>query len=301
MVTAKGMGGSLWSGAVAGRAFPVDPAQLRAEVEAMVDAVRGALVDRFGAGIRGLSFKGSAQKRWDTQIDYLPELSDVDIHFRTDGATSAALADLDTALALHAEIGRRFTDGCPDPTHVPRPQLIDADEIERLADYVPPPAGTVRTLVGPEPGPVRIDEEQVRVGDARRLLAAGDPQFLAKAVADLIERPSHHLFPAVRALSWRVAPVAPRVVNVLGGGFATAWSANRTEAVRLLVGLGQDALADQVMSFYEAAWVAYASGWRDGDAGRAAFAAGIRALRLGASLVPENFFGGPVDPGEARS
>lgn len=46
----------------------------------MVTALADALVDRFGDRISHIWVKGSAQKRWDGPVDYVPELSDVDIH-----------------------------------------------------------------------------------------------------------------------------------------------------------------------------------------------------------------------------
>ena len=281
--------------------MPLDAVRLRAEAEAMVDAVAGVLVDLLGDGFTSLWFKGSAQKRWDSRIDYVPELSDVDIHFRADAASLARLADLDVALGVHAEIGARFAAACPDPLHLPRPQLVSIDDMERLPHYVPAPPGAVRTLYGAPPPKVELDEERVRAADARSILAGADPGTLALATVDLVDRPGHHLFHAVRALNWRISPLAPRVLTVLGAGYVTAWSANRSEATERLRDLGQDELAGDVATFYEAAWDATLSGWRDTAAGLAAFTAGIRALRGSAALVPAEFLDAPVDRGEARS
>ncbi len=260
-----------------------DTDRLRSEVDAMVAAVVEALLDRFGPGILGLWFKGSAQKPWDSSIDYVPELSDVDIHFRADEVTLAQFCDLDTALGLHADIGARFAAVCPAPLHVPRPQLVSAAEMER---FLPAPIGTVQTLHGPVPaGPTDLDQEATRRADAASVLASADPQVLGRAIADLLERPGHHLFALVRSLSWRVAPLGPRILSVLGVDYDVAWSGNRTSVVRRLCDLGQDGLAGHVVTFYEAAWDAYVSGWADGEAGRTAFASAVRALRLGATVA----------------
>lgn len=252
----------------------------------MVEAIVDSLVGRFGDGIVGLWFKGSAEKRWDSPIDYVPELSDVDIHYRTDEETAGLLADLDTALDLHADIGARFAKRFPSPAHVPRPQLVSAAGVEALDRYLPPPAGTVRTLHG-APAVVAgdVDEEEARRVDAAALAQATDPAIVGRATVDLLERPGHHLLAALRQLGWRVSPLGPRVLSVLGAGYATAWSANRTEVVALLADRGQEELAGRITRFYEAAWDGFRSGWRDAEAGRAAFAAGVHALRLGARVV----------------
>ena len=46
----------------------------------MVEAWRSVLVEKLGdAAVDGLYILGSAAKRWDSLIDYVPELSDVDL------------------------------------------------------------------------------------------------------------------------------------------------------------------------------------------------------------------------------
>lgn len=251
----------------------------------MVDAITGALVDRFGGGVLGLWWKGSAAKPWDSAIDYVPELSDVDIHYRADDVTAALLSDLDSTLAIHADIERRFEASFPAPLHIPRAQFVPTAAMDAVPGYVPSPASTVRTLRGPAwVGPVAVDEAAVRRDEAAALVRAADPRVLNQAVVDLVERPGHHLYAGLRSLGWRVSPVGPRVLSALGVDFESAWSANRTAVVALLAELGQGELAGELVGYYEAAWDAFLSGWRDGDAGRAAFGAAVRALRLGASI-----------------
>jgi hypothetical protein len=58
-----------------------DPEQLRREIRLMVQAVAGSLREVFGdSKVRAIWFKGSAQKQWESPMDYVPSLSDVDIH-----------------------------------------------------------------------------------------------------------------------------------------------------------------------------------------------------------------------------
>lgn len=269
-----------------GGRFP-NPQVLRAEVDAMVEAIVGALIDNLGKEIEGLWLKGSAAKPWETPIDYVPELSDVDIHYRVSKSQgSAGLEDLDRALALHREIARRFNAAQPSPIHVPRPQFISVDQIEQLSDYIPSPAATVQTLHGAPPStPLTIDEAAVRAIDARSLLEAGHPDFLRKAISDLVERPGRHLYTALRHLNWRVSPAATRALSVLGVDYSSAWSANRSQAVRLLRLQDEVELADQFSAYYEGGWEFFLSNWCDEDAGRAAFSAGVKVLRQGAEIA----------------
>jgi len=57
-----------------------DPDMLRSEVLAMKKAMCEALLERLRSGtVRALYAKGSATKPWTTPIDYVPEVSDVDV------------------------------------------------------------------------------------------------------------------------------------------------------------------------------------------------------------------------------
>lgn len=71
----------------------------------MTDAYVAALLERVPREqIVGLYAKGSAYKRWDGPLDYVPELSDLDVHVhvREPGRTSADISGLRGALALQA-------------------------------------------------------------------------------------------------------------------------------------------------------------------------------------------------------
>lgn len=54
--------------------------KLRKDIDFMVKTAKEVLLKNFGKNIVGIYFKGSASKKWDSHIDYVPELSDVDIH-----------------------------------------------------------------------------------------------------------------------------------------------------------------------------------------------------------------------------
>lgn len=258
--------------------------ELAADIEAMVEAITTSLISNYGEAIAGLWLKGSAAKPWDSPIDYVPEISDVDIHYRPLEEQASELSDLDAAVRAHADIARHFQKARPRALHTPRPQLVSLPQVEQLGDYIPSPPSTVRTLFGKDPSKVHIDPKAVRAADSRNLIEGGDPLVLEKAIVDLVERPGHYLFTGLRNLNWRLSPVAPRALSLLGVDYEVAWSVNRTQAVELLRENGQDELATHYTSYYLAAWKFFLSKWRDGDAGRSAFSAALRALSLGADL-----------------
>ncbi len=58
-----------------------DKTALKREARAMAEAFAEALLAHVPSEhVAGIYWKGSAQKEWTTPIDYVPELSDVDIH-----------------------------------------------------------------------------------------------------------------------------------------------------------------------------------------------------------------------------
>lgn len=72
---------------------------------------------------------------------------------------------------------------------------------------------------------------------------------------------------------------------MLGVDYSDAWSVNRSQTVRLLRQHHEAELAGQFSAYYEAGWEFFLSDWRNEDAGRAAFSAGVRVLRLGAEIA----------------
>lgn len=262
---------------------------IRCEVEAMVDAVAGTLVETLGGALGGLWLKGSATRPWDSPLDYVPELSDVDFHFRLGepdpgrpGKHALKLTTEDV-LEMHAEIDRRFTAAIADPIHTPRPQILAIDNVESIPGHVPSPLDAVRTLHGPAHiGPsADLDPDVIARNEASRLIASADPNMLKSETLGLLENPGRHLFRTLRALAWHVSPVGARVLCARTGDFERAWSANRTAIVLALAELGEEQLAERIVGYYTSAWRFFLSGWRDADAGRSAFRHAIAMLEAG--------------------
>ena len=252
----------------------------------MAIAVRDSLLDVCADDITSIWFTGSAQKQWDSPLDYVPELSDVDIHVRwahPERWTDAI--DLARGLSLHSQIETRYATAFPEPLHMPRVQLVQVHEVEKIPSYYGVPEGMAETLYGPAPTVATgLDPLAVSREDAESLVAMADPQMLASEPSRFAELPGRHLFGALRNLNWRVSPVGPRVLSALGTAYGVAWSANRTTTVAMLRDRGEDVVAAEYVGYYEHAWQFFLSGWRDSAAGRNAFAHAIRTLEAGAEI-----------------
>lgn len=269
-----------------------DPAALRREVECMVGAYVDALLQRVPPSeIATVYFKGSAQKEWDSPLDYVPELSDVDVHvlFDDDEAEAKYLGSPEQALELQAAAEAAYFAGVPDPVHVPRPQLLVLNNVAGAEDFVPTPRAAITVLHGreyAEDAPPELDK--VKALDAKRL--SGQAEYIKRFPMHAVDKPATYLREALRGIVWRVSPTAPRVLYLLGAPFADAWTANRTGVVALLEDLGERGFAARYSQFYLSGWDYFLSGYGDHDAGRRALLAGIdvlrRAVEIGNSWKP---------------
>lgn len=263
-----------------------DPAVLRREVESMVASYVDALLRKVPeAELAGIYFKGSAQKEWTSPLDYVPELSDVDVHvlFDDDEAEAKYLGTPEQALELQAAAEAAYFAKVPQPVHVPRPQLLVLNPFVNDADFVQTPAEAITVLHGRDyPKGAPLEADKVRTLDAKRL--AGEAEYIKRFPMHAVDKPAAYLRESLRGMVWRVSPTAPRVLHLLGVLFIDAWTANRTRVVALLEDLGERDFAARYSQFYLSGWDYFLSGYGDHDAGRRAVLAGVDVIRRGVGI-----------------
>jgi hypothetical protein len=264
-----------------------DAAALRREVECMVGAYVDELLRKIPESeLAGMYFKGSAQKEWTSPLDYVPELSDVDVHvlFGDDEGAVKYLGSPEQALELQAAVEAAYLAEVPRPLHVPRPQLLVLNSLLNDADFVQTPAEAITVLRGrhyPEGAPLEAD--RVRALDAKRL--SGQAEYITRFPMHAVDKPAKYLREALRGIVWRVSPTGPRALHLLGASFAEVWTANRTRVVALLEELDEREFADRYTQFYLSGWDYFLSGCGDHDAGRRALLAGIDVIRRGIEIA----------------
>jgi hypothetical protein len=267
------------------RGYPAEV--LRAETRAMVDAwvevIRGSLPE---GAVRAIHFKGSALKRWDTRIDYVPELSDVDVHLAlTSDRDEARLDDMTAAFEVNTRVLEAYRRRIPSALHLPKPQLVITNRLEQDPTVLPSPASTVETLLGEPYASASLSEEQRAISLQRgreTLLQARD--FARALPMRIIDRPGQHIAQLLGEIGWRVSPTAPRVLELLGAPYEEAWTLNRTELVHALRERGQDVLAEAYQAYYLAGWRRFVEGWETGAA-LDVLRHGAEVLRLGADFA----------------
>lgn len=265
------------------------PETLRAETEAMSEAWIEVLAQRLGPALRGVYRKGSAQKRWDTRIDYVPELSDVDIHVAFARDEDIGLIDsVDAAIEINEAVLAAYRRRVPRPLHVPKPQFVVANQLDKQPDIMPSPAKTVTTLLGePYHDRTLTDDERATQRARSREQLTVHRAFIEALPLRIIDRPGRLATGLIGEMNWRLSPIAPRVLEVLGEPYEEVWSLNRTGLVRALEERGLDELAEAYAAYYLAGWDAFLAGAEGRKAGSAlpALRAGVRVIELSAEFA----------------
>ena len=265
-----------------------DPRALKTEAFCMAEAFTEVLLEEIpDSEIVGIYCKGSVLKEWDSPLDYVPELSDVDIHilFSDDSSIERHLGLVDQVVHIQSGVEERYFSKVPEPLHVPMPQLTLLNDLLHNEDYVHPPRKVVYVLYGKDaPDPDYSNPDRIRRTDCMRLLDG--EEFLKKRLPrQAVDRPARYIWQTLRLMSWRASPTGPRVLHILGLPTEEAWSVNRTVAVSLLEEMGEENLAQDYADYYLNAWEYYLSGYTDGNAGRASIVAGAKVLNRGGEIA----------------
>ncbi len=261
--------------------------QLRAETRCLAACVRDVLLAHVPvAEIRGIYLTGSTVKPWVSPLDFVPEISDVDIHvsFHHDHAWRQYLDTVPRALEVQSGIEACFARRIPQPLHHPRLQLIVMNQLmlERPG-FVHSPRSTVVVLHG-EPYPMDdySTPDTIRRHNAADLLERAE--FVRRLPLLAIDRPWTYSRDLLSQLTWRVSPVGPLALHLSGFGTEHVWSLNRTRVTAALHDLALHDLADAYAAFYQSGWNFFLSRFTDTTASRAAILAGTGVLAEGAEL-----------------
>ena len=258
-----------------------DRGRLRSEALCMAECFRDRLIEVIPrAEVRGIYFKGSAVKDWESPLDYVPEVSDVDMHiwFHDDAAWPKHLGTVHQALEVSAGVEALFAARMAHPLHQPRPQLVILNKMmAELEGFSHSPQSTVKVLYGEEyPKGDYSDSDAIRRQDAGNL--AYESGWVDRMPLQLVDRPGRYLREATRTLSWRISPIGSRVLHVSGLDTERAWNMNRTKVAVSLRDRGFASLADDYIAYYVSMWDYFLSGFADSGAARSGIEYAVRLL-----------------------
>ena len=234
------------------------------DVLASVEAWKAVLSETLGDQLSYAYAKGSALKRWDSPIDYVPILSDVDVHInlKQDDSLFAASEDpFSDSLDMSLSYEREFLKRNPEHLHVPRSQVIVIDRLMKLVDFVPADLNQVRILIGNPPQDELPTQERIRAIDRKNIFQL--EEFLERMPHRVNDRVGMDFWQLIREMSFRVSPTPVRLLSQTHDSPLVLWSMNRSEICRELDASGYGEIVDHYRGFYEQGWRLFLSGFTD--------------------------------------
>ncbi len=214
-------------------------------------------------GFESILWKGSAVKPWDGPYDFLPGLSDLDVHVYRAGGQGDAW-----------DLRERIAGLGPAPGDTPlQLMVLDSTELPEWWTLVP---GTYRVLHGGEPPVPHPPRDLLLARDEIGLAEAGGQANLMDA--EIVTVPDDGLWEYLRRQRGVIPSALYRVASVLAGEPLEVWALNRTGVLARLA-------AEPEVAAVHRAGVAYldaalAAGARPGSPRPAA-----AALRSGQHLL----------------
>ncbi len=212
--------------------------------------------------------KGSAAKEIQTPIDYVPEVSDLDIHIHLrKGAFEEGRRGVRQALHIAAEYEDLFTRG--QYWHLPRTQIIDISKMHELGTYYTPMRRNIRVLTGDPRFPETQEDIPLTIEEHRKIdreRGVENDQLLVSFRDSVLDRTTLDLWAGLRKINWRVSPSVNRLLSQTENPFEI-WEMNRTSVLQLLE-KKYPTIAELFRRYYEHAWELYNSNFESSAAYR---------------------------------
>lgn len=235
--------------------------EARKDIETAISVWGELITERLGDRIRYAVLKGSVLKSWNSIVDYVPVISDLDIHIGTINDQPLFPQDRDGFLyslettRLYEE---RFNELRPDHIHIPRPQIVKMESHREM--WLPESTDDVLSIFGEIPF---RDEESEADCRKRDLVALMELDALLKRMPGrIVDRIGLEYFRIIRELCYVVSPTPVRVLSQFTDS-KKAWKLNRTGTIKGLESEGLNELAMVYRSYYHKGWDAFESGFTD--------------------------------------
>ncbi|MBD3406567.1 MAG: hypothetical protein GF411_10675 [Candidatus Lokiarchaeota archaeon] len=262
--------------------------QIREEVYASIDLWKDIIVDELGDKIEFMFSKGSCTKKWDSIIDYVPLVSDVDIHMymKTYEDAKQVESDLSLAMKVSSKYAKEFSDAYPDALHLPRIQFLVLNEFANHPLYCPPKPEQVHQMVGKCPRKRQPLPDKIREIDKTNTLE--EASFLQKLPNMIIDRTGLELWTLLRRFTYRISPAPVRVITQTHKDPAEVWTWNRTKIVEYLIENDMQVIAKEYSRFYELGWELFQNNFEGMERYHEMFSAGTRVLSYSIACMTDS-------------
>lgn len=234
--------------------------RMRNDISFGIDAWKLTLEEAFGDKLVAAYAKGSAIKPLKTKLDYVPFISDLDIHIKVEGDPFERNIDgFEKSLEVGELYENNFYEINPSYFHIPRPQVMLMRQMEVTEMYVPPKQEEVKIICGkPNFNEKKISKSKIREWDRIRLVE--EENWLNKFYLTVFDRAELDYWSALRRLVYRVSPAPIRLLTQTEENPLDLWSMNRTRIHKKLTSK-YPKIADYYANYYLSGWDLFESGF----------------------------------------
>jgi len=228
---------------------------LRKDIDALIYAFMNVLFQNVPKkDVDTIYFKGSASKKWESVIDYVPNVSDVDLHVRLRSYSSYnKLLCIENSLKFVKSVEKEFFKLNPKHYHMPRLEMNIYSFVKDKLDYLPTPKTSVKIIYGTTPYDYILPDRKKLLKRAREQIF-GTEKFLNKLPMRTMDKDSSSLLGYIKDMCRQITNVVPNTLTILGLSYDDSWKDNRTTIYNHLLRLGKKALAKNFADFYYYAW-----------------------------------------------
>lgn len=258
----------------------VSEEDLRKDINLMVETAKEVLLKNFKGEIKGIYFKGSASKDWNSRIDYVPGISDVDMHvlFKKEKTFKDFSKDIWNVMRLSEKIEKSYLEKNKKPTHTPLLQLLSLNKLMKEENYVPSIKSSVKTIHGKKYEGYNKKKHGEKFKERAKAQILEHEEYLENIRKRGWSKTGKALEKYLHDLSWRLSSSASNFLCAHNYTYEEAWSLNRTGIVKELKKLKFNRLAKEYKDYYNYGWKYFYSG-KSSDC-RKAIVSGHEALRL---------------------
>ncbi|MBN1683313.1 hypothetical protein JW865_07155 [Candidatus Bathyarchaeota archaeon] len=236
----------------------------RVDVEACINVWKIIFEKYFLDKIEYVYVKGSATKKWETPIDYVPTLSDVDIHYKLkkDKTLFTSNNKFNEAIKINEKYEEFYINSNPNYLHIPRPQLLELNSQLLNPDFVITPKILKEDcIVGEADFSENKTAEEIRIIDLKYLLNL--KELLNNLPNSIMDRSGIDYINIIRRLSYEVSPTPVRLLSQLETDPYEVWNLNRTRILERLRKHGHEDLAKSYKGYYLTGWQVFQSDFKD--------------------------------------
>jgi len=253
--------------------------QAKKDVDLCVEIWRSIFEEHYAETIDYAYSKGSAVREWESFIDYVPVLSDVDIHIKS--KEYSGLFSDDNSFYESVSIGEMyentFMEMNPDFFHLPRTSIIRLNTLFSEVDFIQPRLSEVVIIKGKPEELENPHKDDIRRIDLKNLQELDE--FLPTLSMRMIKATGLDLWTITRRINWRVSPAPIRLLSQTHERPLDLWEMNRTKIAKELENNDYLLISENYKDYYYEGWIAFMEGFTNSQTLRRLISSGYEILK----------------------